>query len=259
MSDFLLFSKQDTIATITLNRPELHNAFNDDIILQLTQTIKKIEADDTVRVILLTAAGKNFCAGADLNWMRKMADYSRAENLQDAAQLAGLMQTLYDSSKPIIAAVQGAAFGGGAGLLACCDIVIASTAATFCFSEVKLGLVPAVISPYVIAAIGERQAKRYFLTAEKFDAHEALRMGLVHAITVPEDLVSTSQSIAHTLLQNSPAAIRTTKQLMHAVAKQPINQTIIDTTIQCIADIRTSSEGQEGLKAFLEKRTPNWT
>lgn len=254
----IITSVSSAIATITLNRPEVHNAFDDELIQQLTSILIKINHDAAVRVVVLTAHGKSFCAGADLNWMQKIANYSRNENLQDAMSLARLMQTLNELSKPTIALVQGAAYGGGVGLVACCDIAIASHDATFCFSEVKIGLVPAVISPYVIKAIGERAARRYFLTAEKFTADEAYQLGLVHTVVDTNQLSTFSDKIAKTLIANSPQAISTTKQLIATVSKQNFGPALITATAECIADIRVSPEGQEGLKSFLEKRPPRW-
>jgi len=246
------------IATVTLNRPEIHNAFDDALIQQLTALLEKINHDASIRVVILAANGKSFCAGADVNWMKKMAAYTQQENLADSQALAKLMQTLNDLSKPTIALVQGAAYGGGVGLVACCDIAIANTQATFCFSEVRIGLVPAVISPYAIKAIGERAARRYFLTAEKFDATEAYRLGLLHAIVPPEELISTGEKIAQTLLTNSPQAITIAKHLIPNVSNKSIDQELIQLTTECIAAIRVSQEGQEGLTAFLEKRAPKW-
>lgn len=246
------------VFTITLNRPELHNAFDDQLIAELTNTLKQVEKDLTVRLVVLAANGKSFCAGADLNWMQRMANYSRAENKTDAAALAALMQTLNTLTKPTIAMVQGAAYGGGVGLVACCDIAIATHEASFCLSEVKIGLVPACIGPYVIAAMGERAARRYFLTAERFDADEALRLNLVHQVVAADELKSAIDKIINNLLANSPQAIKIAKQLIFNIAQQPITAEVVNRTVDCIADIRVSKEGQEGLKAFLEKRKPSW-
>src|SRR5690606_19141727 len=180
--DTILIQRAGGVATVTLNRPDRHNAFDDALIAALTQVLRELDADDSVTVVVLAGAGKSFSAGADLNWMRRMADYGREENLADAEALAALMETLNGLDKPTIARVQGAAFGGGVGLVACCDIAIAADTASFCLSEVRLGLIPAVISPYVVTAIGERAARRYFVTAERFDAREAHRLGLVHEV-----------------------------------------------------------------------------
>jgi methylglutaconyl-CoA hydratase len=246
------------IATLTLNRPHLHNAFDDELIELLTLQLQELEADSTVRVILLTANGKNFSAGADLNWMQRIARYSLEENINDATHLALLMKTLREITKPTIALVHGATYGGGVGLVACCDIAIATTNAQFCLSEVKLGLVPAIISPYVIEAIGERAARRYFLTAETFDAHQAERLGLVHMIVEEDKLVTSAHELAKTLCNNSPAAITAAKQLISEISLYTVDEDVLHITTQCIAKRRMSPEGQEGISAFLEKRQPKW-
>lgn len=257
-AEYITSNLKNNILTLTLNRPDLHNAFNEEVIALLTQKLKTADNDDNIRAVILAANGKNFCAGADLNWMRKMANYTYEENIADAKALAHLMQTLYELSKPTIALIQGAAYGGGAGLVACCDIAVACDTATFCFSETKLGLVPAVISPYVIRAIGERTAQRYFLTADVFDAYEAHRIGLLHAITNDVQLIETGNDIAENLSNNSPQALRETKKLLRKINNININDTVINQTIDCIANIRISTEGQEGVNAFLEKRKPTW-
>lgn len=247
------------VATITLNRPDIHNAFDDILIADLTAKIEALVADPAVRVIILTGAGKSFSAGADLNWMKRMAGYSHAENLADSQALAKLMKVLNFASKPTIALVNGAAFGGGVGLAACCDIVIASDRASFCLSEVKLGLIPAVISPYVVEAIGVNQARRYFLTAERFDAPTAQQIGLVHEITTTDELSARGQEMANILLGNGPDAIHAAKNLIYAVANKPISDAVIDDTAHRIANQRASAEGREGVGAFLEKRPANWS
>jgi len=247
------------IATVTLNRPEIHNAFDDLLIAELTAVFKRLGADDNVRVVILTGSGRSFSAGADLNWMRRMADYSREENLVDARALAGLMQTIDSLPKPTIALVQGAAYGGGVGLVACCDIAIATARAAFCLSEVRLGLMPAVISPYVTAAIGSRACRRYFLTAELFAADEAHRLGLLHEVVRDEEeLRLRGSALGALLLKNGPQAMAAAKDLIAAVAGQPLTAVLIDDTAQRIADRRASAEGREGLSAFLEKRQPVW-
>ncbi|MBC7963936.1 MAG: enoyl-CoA hydratase/isomerase family protein, partial [Steroidobacteraceae bacterium] len=203
------------VVTLTMNRPELHNAFDDRLIATLTDALRQLAADPAVRVLLLAASGKSFSAGADLNWMRRMADYSHEQNLADAAALAELMRTLDSLPKPTIALVQGAAYGGGVGLAACCDIVLATARASFCLSEVRLGLIPAVISPYVVAAIGSRAARRYFLTAETFDALEAQRIGLVHEVVADQDeLTVVAERLTVQLLKNGPAALSAAKSLL---------------------------------------------
>ncbi len=245
-------------ATLCLNNPEQHNVFDDSLIALLTTELCKLGENPQVRTVTLKATGKSFCAGADLNWMRRMADYSTAENEQDAIDLAGLMHTLDELPKPTIALVQGAAFGGGVGLVAACDIAIAAPNANFCISEVKLGIIPAVISPYVIAAIDQRAARRYFLTAERFSAAEALRIGLLHQIVEEDQLQATGDKLCRQLLQNGPQALREAKQLICDVAGRPIDQSLIEMTASRIAIIRAGAEGCEGLSAFLDKRAPNW-
>lgn len=246
------------IATITMNRPELHNAFDDAFIAALTGELRRLEADDSVRVVILAASGKSFSAGADLSWMRRMADYTREENLADALGLAELMRTLAGLGKPTISSVQGAAYGGGVGLVACCDMAIASRRASFCLSEVKLGLIPAVISPYVVEAMGPRAARRYFQSAEVFDAAEAHRLGLVHEVTAEEELPAAVERLAAALLTNGPRAMAAAKELVARVASGPIDDAMIRDTAERIADTRASAEGKEGLSAFLEKRKPAW-
>ncbi len=245
-------------ATVTLNRPAMHNAFDDSLIALLTDELKRLDRDSNIRVVVLAAKGKNFSAGADLNWMKRMAGYSLEENLEDAKKLAHLMKTLNGLSKPVIAAVQGAAFGGGVGLVACCDIVIASTRASFSLSEVKLGLIPSVISPYVADAIGSRAARRYFLTGERFSAEEAYRLGLVNEVVEEDELNSAVEKICHILLQNGPEAIGEAKKLIASVSRGNIDENMINRTAHWIAEVRASHEGREGLSAFLEKRKPNW-
>lgn len=245
-------------ATLTMNRPELHNAFDDLLIADLSRELKRLDSDPQVRVVILAASGKSFSAGADLNWMRRMADYSRQENLTDALALADLLKTLNELSKPTIALVQGAVYGGGVGLVACCDIAIATPRAKFCLSEVKLGLIPAVISPYVVEAIGSRAARRYVLTAEIFAAAEANRLGLVHEVVEAEALEQRGVELSDAILKNGPAALAAAKKLVAAVARGPLEQAMFADTAERIADIRASDEGKEGLNAFLGKRQPAW-
>lgn len=247
------------VGRITMTRGEIHNAFDDQLIADLTQAFRRMDANPSVEVVVLEAEGKSFSAGADLNWMRRMADYTWEENYKDSQGLAELMHTIYNLSKPTVAVVQGAAFGGGVGLVACCDIVIASERASFCLSEVKLGLIPAVISPYVVKAIGERQAQRYFLTAERFKAPQAKEFGLVHEVVAEEELVAKANEMIAGLLSNGPQAVRAAKSLIKAVAEKEINQDILDETAKRIADIRASEQGKEGLNAFLEKRPADWS
>lgn len=260
MSIAALLSETDEYgrATITLNRPEIHNAFDDTLINALAEEFRRLERDPAVRVVILAARGKSFSSGADLNWMRRMADYSFDENLADAMGLADLMKALSDLSKPTIALVQGAAIGGGVGLVACCDIALASENASFCLSEVRLGLIPAVISPYVAAAIGPRAMRRYFITAERFDAAEACRLGLVHEVMPADQLGQRADQLSRMLLKNGPQAMASVKALVAEVALSFLDDDLIADTAERIAEIRASDEGREGLSAYLEKRQPNW-
>ncbi len=250
---------QRGIATVRMNRPDVHNAFDDHLIAELTMELRRLEQAPEVRVVVLAANGKSFSAGADLNWMQRMAKYSEAENLRDAVAMAGLMRTLHGMHKPTIARVQGAAFGGGVGLVACCDIAVAATEASFSLSEVRLGLIPSVIGPYVIAAIGERQARRYFLTAERFGAEEARRIGLVHEVTTGDRLDEAVINFADHLLKGGPNALAAAKKLIADVARHSLDDALMEETARRIASIRVSPEGREGLSAFLEKHPPAWT
>jgi len=260
MSTAALLSEVDEHgrATITFNRPEIHNAFDDTLVNALSEELNRLERDTSVRVVVLAARGKSFSSGADLNWMRRMADYSFEENLADATALAELMKILANLSKPTIVLVQGAAIGGGVGLVACCDIALATENASFSLSEVKLGLIPAVISPYVSAAIGSRATRRYFLTAERFDVTEAHRLGLVHEVVLSEELDERVESLIHQLLQNGPQAMALVKALVSEVALSYLDDDLIADTAERIAEIRASEEGCEGVSAYLEKRKPSW-
>jgi methylglutaconyl-CoA hydratase len=246
------------VATVTLNQPEIHNAFDDKLILQLTDIFSRVNQNKDIRVMVLAATGKSFSAGADLNWMQRMATYSYEQNLADANALAKMFLILNTIDKPTIARVQGAAFGGAVGLVACCDMAVGSKLSKFCLSEVKLGLAPATISPYVIDAIGARVAKRYFTTAEVFSARRARRLGLLSEAVVEEELDSTVENLIEHILKNSPAAIRAAKQLIFDVQNKPISDALLATTSEKIAELRVSDEGQEGLNAFLQKRRANW-
>ncbi len=247
------------VATLTLNRPEIHNAFDDRLIAELAHRLREAAHDPEVRVIVLAANGKSFSAGADLNWMKRMARYSEGENLRDAVGLADLMHTISALAKPVVARVQGPAYGGGVGLVACCDIAVGSHAAAFSLSEVRLGLIPAVISPHVVAAIGERQARRYFLTAERFDAAEALRIGLLHTVVGEAQLDAAVDAVVDHLLKGGPKALAAAKDLIASVANRPIDRRLVEDTAERIARIRVTAEGREGITAFLEKRSPGWT
>lgn len=246
------------VARITLTREEVHNAFNDQLIAELTTALRGLEDDVRVRVVVLAAEGRSFSAGADLNWMRSMAGYSEAENLKDAVALGQLMQTLNELAKPTVAIVQGAAFGGGVGLVACCDLAVAADRAVFCLSEVRLGLIPSVISPYVVAAMGERTARRYFLTAERFSAEEAKSFGLVHEVTTWEGLEARAEELIDGLLKGGPNAVVEAKRLVLDVAGRPRDTELLRDVAGRIARLRVTPEGQEGLAAFLEKRPPTW-
>ncbi|SUD89890.1 enoyl-CoA hydratase/isomerase family protein [Psychrobacter phenylpyruvicus] len=254
----LKVSVDDYVATVTLTRPDKRNAFNDEVIAELNQAFTQLGSSEKVRVIVLAAEGKAFCAGADLNWMRAMADYSREENLADADKLAQMLSTLYRCPKPTIAAIQGDVYAGGIGLISACDIAIAVDSANFCLSEVRLGLAPATISPYVIRAMGARAAHRYLLTAEVFDAVEAQRIGLIHESVAAAELDAKVASVAKKLRNNSPNAVKECKQLVQYVAEETIDEALITQTVKGIADIRASDEGKEGVQSFLQKRKPNW-
>lgn len=257
--DLLIHLDRRGVATVTLNRPDLHNAFDDRLIAELTAALRGLEADPAVRVVVLAGAGKSFSAGADLNWMKRMALYSQDENRRDAEALALLMRTLNELDRPTIAVVQGAAIAGGCGLVACCDIALAAERATFAISEVRLGLIPAVISPYVVAAIGERNARRYFLTAESFDAREAERIGLVHGVFKADQLAIGVSQLCDILVANGPQALAAAKCMIRDVAHAPLDDTLVAETARRIAEIRVGAEGREGIASFLEKRKPGWT
>ncbi|WP_119303509.1 enoyl-CoA hydratase/isomerase family protein [Dongia deserti] len=256
---YLQIEKADKVATVRLNRPDKHNAFDEHLIAELTQAFRDVASDASVRVVVLAANGPSFSAGADLDWMKRMSAMGRAENERDALALADLMEAIDRCPKPVVAIVQGAAFGGGVGLVACCDIAIASTRASFSLSEVRLGLIPAVISPYVAAAIGPRACRRYFLTAERFDAETAERLGLVHRVMEPEALGTAYDEIVAHLLKSGPNALAAAKDLIQRVAFAPMNDDLRRDTASRIADARASAEGKEGIVAFLEKRKPNWS
>ena len=250
--------REGYLATVMLNRPEVRNAFNETTIAELTQVFGVLGEDEGIRVIVLAANGPAFCAGADLNWMKKMADYSHAENLADAGQLATMLQTIYICPKPVIAKVQGDCYAGGMGLVAACDIVVTVDSAHFCLSEVKLGLIPATISPYVIKSMGENAARRYFLTAERFSAAEAQRIGFAHEVVTAETLDAKVAELVKALVNNSPHAVRQAKALVREVGGREITPALIASTVQGIAQIRASDEGRDGVRSFLEKRKPNW-
>lgn len=246
------------IVRITLNRPEVHNAFNDALIAALSETLRRLDTDPGVRVLQLAAEGRSFSAGADLNWMQAMAGYDEAENIRDAEGLAGVMERLNAFSRPTLALVQGAAIGGGVGLVACCDIALASESAAFSLTEVRLGLIPAVISPYVLDAVGARAARRYFLSGEKFSASEACRLGLVHEVVAPDELEPRGEKISASLLAGGPEALRAAKDLVFSVSANRHSPELTRETAKRIARLRASPEGREGIRSFLEKTSPSW-
>ena len=254
----LLVDKKAGIARVTLNRPELRNAFDDALILLLRKTFVELESDASVRVVVLAGNGPAFCAGADLNWMQRMAGYGYDENLADARALADMLATLDRMGKPTIARVHGPVFAGGTGLVAACDIAVGTPEAKFCLSEAKLGLSPATISPYVMRAMGERLARRYFLSAEIFDAAEAYRIGMLSALVSPADLDATVDTLVKHLLAGGPQAHAKIKALIRAVTGAPLDDAQIADTARRIAEIRVSPEGREGIASFLEKRRPSW-
>jgi methylglutaconyl-CoA hydratase len=248
----------DKVATVTLNRPDVRNAFNETTISEIALAFDELGRNDTVRAIVLAANGPAFCAGADLNWMKKMAGYSHVENNADALQLADMLRTIYLCPKPVVAKVQGDCYAGGMGLVAACDVVVTVDEANFCLSEVKLGLIPATISPYVIKAMGENAARRYFLTAERFSAAEAQRIGFAHEVTSADALDAKVAAIVKALVSNSPHAVQQAKALVREVAGRPVDDALLADTAERIANIRSSSEGREGVASFLEKRKPMW-
>lgn len=248
------------VGVLTLSRPERHNAFDELLIADLTEGVRELEADPETRVLLLAATGGSFCAGADLEWMRRASGLSPEDGYADARRLTTLLAVLDRCEKPTVARVQGAAYGGGVGLLAACDVVVAVEAARFALSEVRLGLIPAVIGPYVVAAIGERAARRYFLTGEQLSAREAHRLGLVSELVTDEgSLDARVQEVVEALLQCGPAAIGEAKALLRSLRGRPIDGALIDETARTIARIRSSPEGREGIAAFLEGRKPRWS
>lgn len=247
------------VAVITLNRPEVHNAFNALVVERLNDILDELRGADGVRVVLLEGAGKNFSAGADLEWIRAAADYTHADNLEDARALAGMLNRLHTLPQPTVALVTGAARGGGVGLIAACDMAIATRDASFAFTEAKLGMIPAIISPFVIRTIGERAARRYFLTSETFDADEAYRLGLVQwVVESKEALAQESERLVTQIFQNGPDALHAVKDLIQAVAARTDYEHVLDNTAHRMADIRVTKEAKEGVAAFLEKRKPSW-
>lgn len=246
------------VEAVTLNRPDVRNAFNDEVIAELTAVFTELARRPEVRCVVLAGNGPAFCAGADLNWMKRMAGYGRDENLEDASALARMLETIYRCPKPTVARVQGDTYAGGMGLVAACDMAIAVDTAQFCLSEVKLGLIPATISPYVIRAMGPRAAHRYFLTAERFGAAEALRIGFVHEVVAAGELDAAVGRLTQSLVAAGPEALKACKKLLHDVAGEEITAGLVRRTVEGIADIRASDEGREGIQSFLGKRKPAW-
>jgi methylglutaconyl-CoA hydratase len=258
MPSTLKINSAHRVGVVWMTRAEVRNAFNETTIAELTETFRALGADPGVRAIVLAAEGPAFCAGADLDWMRRMSQYSHDENRADAMKLATMLRTIHECPKPVIARVHGPAFAGGVGLVAACDIAVASRNAEFCLTETRLGLIPATIAPYVIRAMGPNQARRYFLTAEKFDASEAFRIGLVHNIVPLEDLDTTINELLGTLMLTSAEAVTEAKRLVRDLADRPIDDALVADTAERIAAIRQSVDGREGIASFLEKRKARW-
>ncbi|MBL0421748.1 enoyl-CoA hydratase/isomerase family protein [Ramlibacter sp. AW1] len=249
---------RDGLATVTLNRPQVRNAFDEDVIAELGAVFHELGQRTEVRAVVLAANGPAFCAGADLQWMRRMAAFNRDQNIDDASALARMLELIWRCPRPTIARVHGDVYAGGMGLVAACDIAVAADAACFCLSEVRIGLIPATISPYVVRAMGIRAAHRYFLTGERFDAAEALRIGFVHEVVPAAGLDAAVARVAGSLLQAGPQALRSCKKLLQDVAGQEISPALVQRTVEGIADSRSGEEGREGVQAFLDKRKPNW-
>ncbi|MFT3812644.1 MAG: enoyl-CoA hydratase/isomerase family protein [Acidovorax sp.] len=258
MTQNLFITQTGAVARITLTQPQIRNAFSDEAIADITAAFIDVGARPGVRAVVLAAEGPAFCAGANLHWMRRMADYTRDENIADAGKLAEMLRVIAECPQPTIARVQGDVYAGGMGLVAACDVAVAVDTAGFCLSEVKIGLIPATISPYVIRAMGARAAQRYFLTAERFDAAEALRIGLVHEVVPADQLDAKVDQLLQALTSASPNAVRACKKLVRDVAGREIDAALIAATVEGIADIRASAEGREGVQAFLQKRKPSW-
>lgn len=254
----LLLDTHGAVTTVTLNRPDVRNAFNDEVIAELTAVFLELGKRPEVRCVVLAGSGPAFCAGADLNWMKRMAGYTREENLEDATALARMLEVVYACPKPTIARVQGDVYAGGTGLVAACDMAVAVDTAQFCLSETRLGLIPATISPYVVRAMGARAAHRWFLTAERFSAAEAHRIGFVHEVVPAAQLDARVHGIATALVAAGPQAVKACKQLLHDVAGREISPGLVRRTVEGIADIRASDEGREGIRSFLDKRKPDW-
>jgi len=254
----LKVSTEGAVARVMLDRPEVRNAFNDALIAELAETFGRLGADPALRVVVLGGEGKAFCAGADLAWMREMAGYSWEQNRADAGKLADMLWAVYSCPLPVVGRIQGDCYAGGVGLAAVCDIVVAAEGVTFCLSEARLGLLPATIAPYVIRALGEQAARRYFVTAERFDAASARAMGFVHEVVAAGEIDAAVDAIVAAIVANGPMATRACKQLVRDVAGRAIDADLRADTARRIADIRASAEGREGIQSFLDKRPPAW-
>ena len=246
------------VAEVWLNRPAVRNAFNENVIAELRDTFERFAADTTLRAVVLSGRGKAFCAGADLSWMKEMAAYTWEQNRADAQALADMLWTIYRCPVPVVGRVHGDCYAGGVGLAAVCDVLVAADTVTFCLSEAKLGLLPATIGPYVVRALGEQASRRYFVTAERFSADEARRLGLVHEVVTPDTLDAKVDELVAAITANGPAATRACKQLVKDVAGGPVTPALRDDTARRIADIRASAEGREGVQSFLNKSRPSW-
>jgi methylglutaconyl-CoA hydratase len=258
MTPTLTVDRQGAVARVWLDRPEVRNAFNEQLIAELAETFRALGADHSLRAIVLGGRGKAFCAGADLSWMRAMADYTWEQNRADAERLADMLYAIYSCPVPVIGRIHGDCYAGGVGLAAVCDVLVATASANFCLSEARLGLLPATIGPYVVRALGEQASRRYFVTAERFDALTAQRLGFVHEVCTEEALDPKIDEIAALIVANGPCAVKACKQLVKDVAGVSITDTLRAETARRIADIRASDEGREGVQSFLSRRAPNW-
>lgn len=258
MTTPLQISRDGPVARVFLNRPEVRNAFNDGVVAELARAFAGFAADDTLRAVVLGGHGKAFCAGADLGWMRAMADYTWEQNRADAQGLADMLHAIWSCPVPVVGRVHGDCYAGGVGLAAVCDVLVAAEGVQFCLSEAKLGLLPATIGPYVVRALGEQASRRYFITAERFDAARAHALGFVHELVPAEALDAKVDEIVAALVANGPAAVRACKRLVQDVAHRPVDAELRAETARRIADIRASAEGREGVQAFLNKREPAW-
>ena len=258
MTSTLDIQRQGAVARVWLNRPDVRNAFNDAVIAELTAAFRALGADASLRAVVLGGHGKAFCAGGDLNWMRAMADYSWEQNRADAQALADMLYTLHTCPLPVVGRVHGDCYAGGVGLAAVCDVLVAADGMHFCLSEARLGLLPATIGPYVVRALGEQASRRYFISAERFSAAEAHRLGFVHELATPETIDAKVDAIVQTLVANGPEAVKASKKLVQDLAGQPLTPELRADTARRIADIRASDEGREGVQSFLHKRAPRW-